>query len=221
VKAASGSPRTPIVIISPEIEEQMREALSGETVEFVLQREARGTGDAVLCAFERMSGFAGRVLVIWSTQPVIRSQTIRHALQLAAIFNDYQMIVPTTLSRQPYAPLRRDHHGQVCGARETHLEGVQTSRFGETNIGLFILNSQIMFATLQKLKEQYWRADEARYDRPGNELGFPNELITALAQLEGGVLASPIADRREQQGLKSRADVELCEQFIREFDSDK
>ena len=107
VKAAAGSSRTPIVIISPEIEEQMREALSGETVEFILQCEARGTGDAVLCAFERMSGFDGRALVIWSTQPVIRSQTIHHALQLAAMFNDYKMIVPTALSRQPYAPLRR------------------------------------------------------------------------------------------------------------------
>ncbi len=221
VKAACGNSRTPIVIISPEIEEPMREALSGETVEFILQREARGTGDAVLCAFERMSGFAGRALVIWSTQPVIRSQTIHQTLQLATIFNDYQMIVPTALSRQPYAPLHRDHHGQVCGARETHLEGVQAARFGETNIGLFMLNSQTMFETLQKLKEQYWRADESRYDRPGNELGFPNELITALAQLESGVLASPIADWREQQGIKSRADVERCEQFIREMDGNR
>jgi bifunctional N-acetylglucosamine-1-phosphate-uridyltransferase/glucosamine-1-phosphate-acetyltransferase GlmU-like protein len=195
----------------------MCEALSGEAVEFVIQREARGTGDAVLCAFERMSGFDGRVLVVWGTQPVIRPQTIRRSLRLAALFKDYRMIVPTALSRQPYAPLRRDHRGQVWGARETHLEQARPPRFGETNIGLFILDSRAMFETLRGLQERYWRADESRYDRPGNELGFPNEMITAFARLEGGVLASPIADWREQQGIKSRADIERCEQYIREL----
>jgi hypothetical protein len=107
----------------------------------------------------------------------------------------------------------------VCGSQETHLQRAQTPRYGETNIGLFILDSRAMFEALQKLKERYWRADESGYDRPGNELGFPNELIPAFAQLEYGVLASPIADWREQQGIKSRADVERCEQFIRELDS--
>jgi galactokinase len=218
VKEATLSRRTPIVIVSPEVEGQMRECLSGEDVEFVTQREARGTGDAVLCAFERMSGFDGRALVIWGTQPVIRPQTIRRSLQLAAIFKDYRMIVPTALSKEPYAPLRRDHLGQVCGSRETHLEEAQPPRFGETNIGLFILDSQAMFEALRELKGRYWCADESLYDRPGNELGFPNELITLFARLEGGVLASPIADWREQQGIKSLGDIERCEQFIRELE---
>ena len=50
---------------------------------FVIQPEALGTGDAVLCAYEPMKGFQGRALVIWGTQPVI--QAADHATNLNSL----------------------------------------------------------------------------------------------------------------------------------------
>jgi bifunctional N-acetylglucosamine-1-phosphate-uridyltransferase/glucosamine-1-phosphate-acetyltransferase GlmU-like protein len=208
------------VIVSPEIELQVRDALLGEDIEIIIQPTARGSGDAVLCAYEQMRGFHGHALVVWGTQPVISVKTIRRALTLAGIFADYRMVLPTALTREPYAPLRRNHYGQVSRAEETHLEKARAPRFGETNVGLFILRSKAMFEALLEMKRDYWREADSHYDRPGGELGFPNELITHFARITNGVLASPIADRREALGIKTREDVARCEQFINELESE-
>ena len=210
LKAVIADTRQPIVIVSPETEKDVRRTLEGEDVIFAVQPEAHGTGDAVLCTFEQMRDFHGRALVVWGTQPVIRAETLQRTLNLCAIFDEYAMVLPTALKEQPYAPLLRDHRGKVRASRESHLEKARRPRFGETNIALFLLKSKTMFDALIDLRSRYWVESERRYERPGGELGFPNELINYLSKLDAGVLACPIADYREGQGIKSLEDVARC-----------
>jgi galactokinase/CTP:molybdopterin cytidylyltransferase MocA len=216
VRSALGQTRKPIVIVSPETEAQIR-SLIKEDVTFVVQPQALGTADAVLCAQEQMQGFQGRALIIWSTQPVIQPGTMRRSLKLAALFPTYEIVVPTTYKPRPYAPLLRDERGRVLAARETHLEKSAQLDFGETNIGMFMLKSEAMFRALIELKQQYWNETDQRYEQPGGELGLPNGLINYFATRTPGVLACPIADSREEQGIKSLEDVARCEQFISEL----
>jgi N-acetylgalactosamine kinase len=213
IRSALGATRPPIAIVSPSTAAEVRDALSGEEVAFVVQPEALGTGDAVLCAHQEMNAFRGRALVIWGTQPVIRPETMQRTLKLAELFDDYEMILPTALKEKPYAPLLRDDRGRVRCSRETHLESAPCPEFGESNIGLFLLKSEAMFGALRELKGRYWSQAERRYQRPGGELGFPNELINYFAEGEN-VFASPIADSREGQGIKTLADVASCERLI-------
>ena len=216
IRTAFGQARRPIVIVSPETEDQIR-ALIKEDVTFVVQPQARGTGDAVLCAQEQMQGFQGRALVIWGTQPVIRPETMRRTLKLSALFAAYEMVLPTVRKDRPYAPLLRDERGRVQTARETHLEQANPLRFGESNIGMFILKSEAMFKALIDLNRRHWNETGRRYERHSGELGFPNELINYFAALETGVFACPIADSREEQGIKTLEDIAHCERFISEL----
>ena len=105
-------------------------------------------------------------------------------------------------------------------SRETHLEKAKTFRFGETNLGVFAVRNRTMFETLLTLHGEFWNETKRAYQRPSGELGFPNELINRLAARRGGVLASPIADSREEQGIKAFADVALCERFISELEQE-
>jgi N-acetylgalactosamine kinase len=214
VRTALGPTRPPIVIISPDTEAKTRESLAGEEVIFVLQPEALGTGNAVLSAREEMLGFPGRALVIWSTQPVVRPETMRRTLKLATLFQEYEMVLPTVHKDLPYAPLLRDERGRVRGARETHLEQVERPDFGESNIGMFLVKSESMFKALIDLHRIHWNEVERRYHRRGGELGFPNEIINYFAKRDAGVFACTIADSREEQGIKTFEDVAHCEQFI-------
>jgi len=214
VRSAFGRTRPPIVIVSPETERKIRGALAGEEVTFLVQPQALGTGDAVLCAKKEMRDFAGRALVIWGTQPVIRPETMRRTLKLAALFQQNVMVVPTAYQQQPYAPLLRDEFGRVRSARETHLEQAEHLGPGESNVGIFLLKSEAMFSALLELHRRYWDQTEQRYQCHGGELGFPNELINYFAAWETGILACPIADSREEQGIKKLEDVARCEQFI-------
>jgi galactokinase/CTP:molybdopterin cytidylyltransferase MocA len=221
LRSALGETRTPIVIVSPETESGVREALANENVTFVLQPQALGTADAVFCAYEKMRDFEGRALVMWGTQPVIRPWTIQRVLKLATLFDDYAMLLPTALKDHPYAPLSRDSEGHVRTARETHLEAAKLPAFGETNIGLFTVDNRRMFAALLELRQRYLDGTNGRYKRPGGELGFPNELINHLGHEEAGVFACPIADHREEQGIKSFEDVSRCQQFIWDLEQEQ
>lgn len=217
IRAGLGQTRPPVIIVSPETEALIREQLKDYEVKFVTQPEPLGTGDAVLQAEKVMHDFDGTALVVWSTQPVIRPVTFKRAAKLARLFNSYEMIIPTTLRAAPYAPIRRDESGTVQSAGETHLEGAEKLDFGETNIGMFLLRNQTMFAVLRELRARYWNKSKGCYDRSRGELGFPNEMINSLAQRSNGVFAGPIADWREEQGIKQLADVSACATFIAEL----
>jgi CTP:molybdopterin cytidylyltransferase MocA len=217
IRAGLGQTRPPVIIVSPETEAPIRQALRDREVIFVTQPQARGTGDAVLRAQTVMRDFDGLALVVWSTQPVIRPATFKRAVKLARLFTSYEMVIPTTLRDAPYAPVHRDENGAVQSAVETHLENAERPDFGETNIGMFLLKNQTMFATLRELRERLWNEAQGSYDRDHKELGFPNEMINNLVQRQYGVFAGPIADWREEQGIKEIADVAACASFIAEL----
>jgi len=214
IREGLGATRTPVVIVSPDTEAAIREALRGEEVVFVTQQQALGTGDAVLNAHGLLSDFTGMSLVVWSTQPVIRPKTYARTAKLAWLFESYEMVLPTAFVARPYAPLKRNASGAIESAAETHLENAETAEFGETNIGLFLLKNQTMFQVLLELRSRYWDEAAGRYNRSRGELGFPNEVINALASRKFGVFASPFADAREEQGIKRADDLSRCERFL-------
>jgi len=221
IRAGLGETQPPVIIVSKETESSVREVLPDQTVIYVKQENPLGTGDAVLNAKAVMKDFKGLALVVWSTQPVIRPGTFARATKLARLFDDFAMIVPTTFRQHPYAPIQRNQSGEVQSARETHLESATPLEFGETNIGMFLLKNETMFNVLQELREKYWNASAGKYNRSEGELGFPNELINALAPRPHGVFASPIADAREEQGIKRLDDVSTCETYIAQLEKEE
>jgi bifunctional N-acetylglucosamine-1-phosphate-uridyltransferase/glucosamine-1-phosphate-acetyltransferase GlmU-like protein len=220
LRAGLGITRPPVIIVSSETEHWVRKVVAGENVLFAVQPESLGTGDAVLNAHSLLADFEGRVLVIWSTQPVVQPKTFQRTAKLGALFDDHSMIVPTVIRHRPYAPIHRDNRGVVTSATETHLEGAPVGDFGETNIGMFLLDSQEMFEVLLDLRQRYWDESKNHYNRAGGELGFPNELINILGPRNAGVFACPLADPREEQGIKQLADVAKCERFILELNDE-
>jgi len=217
IREGLGDTRPPVVIVSPDTEPAIRDALSGQDVVFVTQPHALGTGDAVLTAHRLLSDFTGMSLIVWSTQPVIRPNTFARAAKLARLFESHDMVLRTAFVSHPYVPIRRNESGAIESTAETHLENAETDEFGETNIGMFILKNQTMFQVLLELRSRYWDELTRRYNRSRGELGFPNEVINALAAKKLGVFASPFADAREAQGIKRVEDLSRCEMFLSEL----
>ena len=218
IRAGLGKTRPPVVIVSPETDAVIREALQSEDVIFVTQSEPHGTGNAVLQAQSVLDRFDGSTLVVWGTQPVIRPKTFARIAKLAELFPAYDMVLPTVFVENPYAPIRRNESGEIESAKETHLENAKPLAFGESNISLFLVKNQPLFEVLFDLHNRYWNDATQRYERSRGELGFPNEVISELSKRRFGVFASPFADRREEQGIKRFEDVARCERFISELE---
>ncbi len=221
IRAGLGTTRPPVVIVSPETEPVIREALQGENAIFVTQSEAHGTGHAVLQAHSVLNHFDGATLIVWGTQPVIRPKTFLRIAKVAELFPAYDMVLPTVFVEHPYAPIRRNEAGEIESAKETHLENAQTLAFGESNISLFLVKNQPLLGVLVDLHNRYWNDSSRRYERSRGELGFPNEVISELSKRRFGVFASPFADRREEQGIKRFEDVARCERLIAELEAEQ
>ncbi len=207
-----------LVIVSPETEEAVRkvlkEAYGEREFEFVLQKEAFGTGHAVLQCFDALREFDGDVIVAWSTQPAVRLQSLKGCLEIHK-FSKAVMTIPTVLRKDPYAPLIRDERGFVKAIWESNLEGKEVPAVGEDNIGAFVLKCGEMFDALKGAHERLWNGKG--YDKPG-ELGFSNEVVRELFMRERIVLGVALADAREQQGIKEKKHVELLEKYLNELE---
>ena len=61
--------------------ERVRETLGGTGVQFIVQAEQRGTGHAIQCAREAISGYE-HILVLSGDVPLIKAETLQHLMTL-------------------------------------------------------------------------------------------------------------------------------------------
>src|SRR4051812_33227244 len=71
---------SPAVVVLPPDEPDL-EALVPGWAESVVQQSARGTGDAVLAARERLAGFDGDVLVMYADHPLVDTETFTRLVE--------------------------------------------------------------------------------------------------------------------------------------------
>jgi|GEM_PF-553502 len=229
----------PVVIYSQDNEQEIKEALAGYDVDYILQDPVVGTGHSALQLRNKTEyrDFNGDLLIFYSTNPAIRPETLSEAikikqaldhLKITNIYNEPEitffsgarcaLVYPATWRRKPYAPLKIDSYYKtlVLDSQETHLEGAQAPNGGLDNIGAYIVDAQYMFETLGSYDTAFNGTEYV--GRPNGELGLPNTLGHDFP-LEGKlVIAAPIADERESIGIKTYADTKRAEKAIAELE---
>ncbi len=204
---------TPIVVVNPEDERLIRDALQEYRVDYVTQQHPLGTAHAVWETRHLIEGFDGDVVVVWGTQPVIQPKSISVMLQIHQS-TGASMSFPTTKRSNPYAPIVRDEQQFVIDSVETHQEGAERITYGEDNIGIFCLKASDLLVTLAALHERMYDPKQHRYRTASGELGFPNQMVRALARQNKRILALALADPREAQGIKVREHLAIVERHL-------
>lgn len=202
-----------LVVIPPGREDDYEDILTGLGVKIVTQHEALGTGNAVHCIIDELLSPIEQVYVSFGTQPLIRTTTIggalAHHLNSGAGFT-----LPTTLRKNPYAPLIRDEMGGVVGSIETHLDNAKMPDFGETNVGGYWSSKQALETVLGELHSKLYDEGNKRYNTNSGELGFPNEMTKGCLEAGLGVEGIAIADPEEVVGLKTPEHIGEVEQWL-------
>ena len=101
----------------------MREALASTGINFVLQREQRGTGHAMMEARDALQGFE-TVLVLSGDVPLIRAETIERVRD----FHHAQRSAMTMLTAEPADPTG---YGRVFRKRVKGKESDEVERIVE------------------------------------------------------------------------------------------
>jgi len=190
------------VIASSEGEGEVSKALhlQGFEAEVLVQAEAKGMGDAVLC-FEASNAFdsAEHVLLIWGDIPFIQKETVERLVS-EHLSNKSDFSFATRHVESAYTVVFRDPQGHVRKVVESRELGISQPLSGERDIGLFIFRKAPVFEILkQELPGKLGMAT--------GEHGFLY-VVEHLALRGYKVLALPIATQMDLVSLNSLKDIE-------------
>lgn len=190
------------VIASPQGEPEIVNELQSHAVEaeVLVQAEANGMGDAVLC-FEASSAFSRteHVLLIWGDIPFIQRETVERLVS-EHLSSDSDFSFATRKVDAAYTVVSRDEEGQVTGVVETRELGIGQPQAGEREIGLFIFRKTPVF---EMLKEEL----AGKWGLKTGEHGFLY-VIGHLAARGYKVQALPIATELDLVSLNNLSDLD-------------
>ena len=183
------------VVVSPANRDALRAAL-GDAVEYVVQREPRGTGDAVACCMEAVGALAKYVVVTGGDTPLVREESL---LRLLNGREGRRMGFLT--GRDPSLEdlgrvTRRD--GTVTGIVEA-AEAEVSGGSAELNAGVYCLEAAWLWESVRKLSPA-----------PSGEYYLPD--LAGIAAKEGSNAASaPVTDPSELLGVNDRIQLARAE----------
>ncbi|MGH7888300.1 MAG: bifunctional UDP-N-acetylglucosamine diphosphorylase/glucosamine-1-phosphate N-acetyltransferase GlmU [Candidatus Binatia bacterium] len=197
---------TRVAVIIGHGAEAVRQAYSGNDVEWLVQERQLGTGHAVLCAKDAFRDFAGDVLILSGDVPLIRECTLRamveHHRSMGAA-----LTLLTALLQKPngYGRILRRGDGMISGIVEEKDASAAEQRIGEVNAGVYVASARFLFAALSSVKN----------DNRQQEYYLPDIVAIGLAQ--GKTIETLcVDDAREMMGVNTREELAFMEKSLRE-----
>ena len=174
-------------------------------VEWVDQKEPRGTGHAALAATKQLGPFDGDVLVLFGDGPLLRSET------LAALVADHRAHGGACTM----APARLDDptgYGRVVRATDGTLERVveerdadaATRQIREVHCGIAIFRAKELAAALRSI-----RADNAQKEY------YLTDAYALIKAAGGSIELRPLADAEEALGFNTPLELLECRRRMR------
>ena len=203
----------PIVIVVPpqnsDIEKAIRTygTLPGQIqalddLRFIVQPEARGTGDAARYGMTELLDFDGRVLILSGDVPLLQATT------LMPILETNKTAVATLLTAKLVEPegygriLRKGKN--VMGIVE-HKDASATERkVNEINAGVYCFASALLKTNLDKLKQNNVQGEF-----------YLTDVIGLLCKQKKRVAGYCLQDNTEIQGINTRQDLAQAELLLR------
>jgi bifunctional UDP-N-acetylglucosamine pyrophosphorylase/glucosamine-1-phosphate N-acetyltransferase len=202
-------PASQIFAIIGHDAERVRQAMQSSGIQFVEQKEQRGTGHAIMQTRNALQGF-DHVLVLSGDVPLIRKETIERVLE----FHRQHGAAMTILTTKPDDPFG---YGRVfrkkSGDHETdeveriveqkQLTSEQLGR-REINSGIYAFEVKPLFANLDKITT----------DNPHGEY-YLTDIAAILGKAREKVVAVRADDATEVLGVNTRHELALLDGYLR------
>lgn len=160
-------PARTVVVVGAEmvaVAEEARRYFADSGI--ALQKQQRGTADAVATAKTELQGFSGTVLVVYADAPLIRSETV--AALAAAVSAKAPMAVLGFKAADPkgYGRLIRNGKGHITAIREELDASARERKIDLCNSGLIAIDATLLWMLLPKIgnanaKKEFYLTDLA------------------------------------------------------------
>jgi bifunctional UDP-N-acetylglucosamine pyrophosphorylase/glucosamine-1-phosphate N-acetyltransferase len=154
------SPRK-VIVVHGHGAEAVREAFTGEKVEWVLQDEQLGTAHAVMQAMPRVSADAD-VLILYGDVPLTRAATLKRLLEAAG--EGLAVLTAEPADPAAYGRIVRDSAGGVAKIVEQRDASPAERAIREINAGFYALSARRLSGWLKKIdnrnaQKEYYLTD--------------------------------------------------------------
>lgn len=206
VAAARVAGAAPLVLVVGHQAAAVEEHFHGAAdIRCVLQEEQLGTGHAVACAREALSGFDGTVLILCGDTPLLRGETLQRLVDVHRS-RTATVTVLTAEVDDPYGYGRvvRDGSGRVTGIVEQKDATAQQREIREINSGIYCMDAGFLFGNIGEIdsdnaQKEYYLTD-----------------LVAIAVRKGLVCEALCSDDPEEiMGVNDRAQLAEAGRILR------
>jgi bifunctional UDP-N-acetylglucosamine pyrophosphorylase / glucosamine-1-phosphate N-acetyltransferase len=192
------APARTIVVVAPGMEKRMRAAAE---VDYVVQAEPRGTGDAVAAAKAALKNFAGDVLVLYGDTPLVTTGTIE---TLLAAKPSADVVVAGMRLAEPagYGRLIVGKDGRVDAIVELRDCDEAQRAVNFLNAGPMVVAADTLFALLRAV------------DRTNAQGEYYLTSIVAVARKRGLTCRAVEVPAEEMAGVNDRAELAYVEALM-------
>ena len=198
---------SPVVVVvghqAEAVQAAMEPLFAGRGLVYALQREQRGTADAVRAARGQLAAHEGPILILYGDAPLLRAQTLS-ALLAAYRAGAGPLALVTTVAKDPtgYGRVLREG-GQVVRVVEQKDCTSEQARVSECNAGIYVVDAQFLWRALAEVRDQ----------NAQGEL-YLTDLVEMAARQRG--VAAVEADFAEVAGVNDRAELAACARAMQE-----
>jgi bifunctional UDP-N-acetylglucosamine pyrophosphorylase/glucosamine-1-phosphate N-acetyltransferase len=201
LEAARGLDAEPLVVVaSPDTSDAY------DDVTVAVQREPRGTGDAVASAVETLDGFSGSVLVLDAAAPLLTTDVLSELV--AAHRENGAAVTILTLEPDrplPYGRIIRDEDGDVQAIVEEKDATPEQRAVRELNSSIYVFEAEALRDALGGLRD----------DNAQGEL-YLTDTIAHIVKGGGRAAAWRCHDALATLGINDRAELALAAAALRD-----
>jgi len=193
-------PLAKIFLVIGHQAERVREALAQRNIYFLLQREQKGSGHALMQVGPELKGFSGDLLVVCGDVPLISEEILRNLLAVHLKAKAAATLLTTHLDDPSgYGRVIREKTGKLKGIVEEVDANDRQKAIQEVNTGIYCFAAPDLFATLEVIRAS---------NRQG-EYYLP-DVFSCLRERGLKVEISSTPDSAKVMGINSRLELAMA-----------
>lgn len=196
----------PVVVVTSPDELDLREFIKKSGVDYAVQKDAKGTAHAVMCARRKLINFSGNVLVLCGDVPLIRAEAICKFVEEVRD-KKANLGVLTMMPGHPssYGRIVRDLDGKITRIAEAKDATAEELGIREVNSGIICADGSWLFRSLKKIKNNNAKSEYYLTD------------LVGIAIKEGTSVIAHLCEPAEDfLGINTRVDLAHVAEIMRE-----